>query len=58
MSYEESHRRIEHLLELRVNILCEIELAVYASKEKYWRDELKSIYNELKELGWSNQYPK
>jgi hypothetical protein len=58
MSYEESYRRIEHLLELRLNVLCEIELAVYASKEKYWRDELKNIYNELKELGWSNQYPK
>jgi hypothetical protein len=58
MSYEESYRRIESLLELRIDVLCEIELAKFASQEKYWRDELKNIYDELKELGWSNQYPK
>jgi hypothetical protein len=59
MSYEESYRRIEHLLELRVNILCEIELAEETPMvQRLWKNELKSIYNELKELGWSNQYPK
>ena len=58
MSYDESYRRIEHLLELRLNVLCEIELAEKQEVYAFWRNELKSIYNELKELGWENQYPK
>jgi hypothetical protein len=57
MSYDESYRRIEHLLELRLNVLCEIELSEYGQKE-FWRGELRKIYNELKELGWENQYKK
>ena len=57
MSYDDNYRRIEHLLELRLNVLCEIELTDYAEKE-IWKHELRKIYNELKELGWENQYPK
>jgi len=57
MSYDESYRRIEHLLELRLNVLCEIELTDYAEKE-IWKHELRKIYDELKELGWENQYKK
>jgi hypothetical protein len=57
MSYDESYRRIEHLLELRINILCEIELAEDTPiVQRLWKIELKNIYAELKELGWENQY--
>lgn len=57
MSYDDNYRRIEDLLELRINVLCEIELAEYGQKE-FWRNELRKIYKELNELGWSNQHPK
>ena len=57
MSYDESYRHIEHLLELRTNVLCEIELAEDTPKvQRLWKNELRSIYDELKELGWENQY--
>ena len=56
MSYDESYRRIEHLLELRLNVLCEIELAVEQHTYAFWKNELRNIYTELKELGWENQY--
>lgn len=46
--------RISELLEVRVDVLCEIELSEYGQKE-FWRNELKKVYSELKELGWNKK---
>lgn len=45
MSYDDNYRRIEDLLELRLNVLCEIELNDYGQKE-FWRNEIVNISKE------------
>lgn len=47
--------RIQELLEMRVGVLCEIELAIGVDQKAMWQNELKKIYNELNELGWRRQ---